>query len=192
MTAALCRRGLVAVMLVAASASAAHGQDDEPTRSYRHLGVGSVAFLASAQPALLAGYLFQASLATDRVETDEFGVPTVYPPHWYGHALVTAGWSFDTDGNGEDGPAALGQLGLVRRLDRERFTVNRVGVAAQGSLEPEGYGAVARLGALHGNAAVSLGWMRFPDLDEDRFVASVELLRCILQDLGLVRTCVFP
>lgn len=169
------------------------GHDVPELRSYRHMAVGSLSFLTSARPALHAGYLAQASLARSRTTTDEFGVPTVHPPHWYAHLLAAGGFSFDTDGAGEAGPAGLGQLGLVRRLDNEGpLTLGRVGLAAQGSLGPTGYGVVSRWGLLHGNAAVSIGWMRLPDAGGDRLVVTVDLLRCILQDLGLVRQCAIP
>lgn len=186
----LTRAPVFATLILALSAAGLAGQEVPRLRSHRHMAVGNVAFLAGARPALLAGYLVQTSLARNGVGVDEFGVPTVFPPRWFGHLLVSGGWSFDTDGDGDGGLAALGQLGLVRRLDDEWLTISRIGLAAQGSLAPEGYGAVARFGFFHGNAALSMGWMRFTELDGDRFVVSADLLRCILQDLGLVRQCV--
>lgn len=178
------------ILIMPAAPTGLHAQE---LRSHRHMAVGNVAFLTGLRPAVHGGYLLQTSLARSRTHTDEFGVPTIQPPRWYAHVLASGGWSFDADGHGRGGATALGQLGLVRRLDTERaLGVARVGLAAQGSLAPEGYGLVTRWGLFHGNAAVSLGWMRFPERADDRFVISVDLLRCILQDLGLVGRCVIP
>jgi hypothetical protein len=187
------RPALVALPLVALPSNVS-AQDDVPElRSYRHMAVGNVSFLTGLRPALHGGYLAQMSLAKSRTTTDEFGVPTVHPPRWYAHFLGAAGLSFDTDGQGAVGPAGLGQLGLLRRLDSEGpLTISRVGLAAQGSLAPTGYGVVSRWGLLHGNAAVSVGWMRLPDAGGDRLVVNIDLLRCILQDLGLVQRCLIP
>lgn len=166
-------------------------QDVPELRSYRHMAVGNLSFLAGVRPALHGGYLAQVSLARSRTTTGQFGVPTVHPPRWYAHFLAAGGWSFDRDGEGDAGLAGLGQLGLVRRLDSEGpLTLGRIGLATQGSLAPTGYGVVTRWGLFYGNAAVSAGWMRFPDAGGDRLVVNVDLLRCILQDLGLVPRCV--
>lgn len=188
------RAAWMAAVLVTASAAAARAQAEPELRSYRHMAVGGVAFLTGWEPAIHAGYLAQLSLAPSRTGTDEFGATLVVPPVWFAHLLIAGGYGFDTDGRGDGGATGLGQLGLVRRLKRDGpLTLGRVGVAAQGSLAPDGYGAVARFGLLSGNAAVSVGWMRFPDLDDrDRLVVSVDLLRCILQDLGLVSACAVP
>lgn len=173
-----------------ATAQAVSAQGVPELRSYRHMAVGNLSFLTGVRPALHGGYLAQMSLATSRTTTDEFGVPTVHPPRWYAHLLAAGGWSFDTDGEGAAGPAGLGQLGLLRRLDREGpLTLGRVGLAAQGSLGPTGYGVITRWGLFYGNAAISIGWMRLPDAGGDRLVVNVDLLRCILQDLGLVQRC---
>ncbi|HUG38891.1 MAG TPA: hypothetical protein VMM12_00310 [Longimicrobiales bacterium] len=182
---------LLATTLLAAHAAGLAAQDVPELRSHRHMAIGNVAFLTGIRPALHGGYLLQSSLARSRTDVDEFGVPTVHPPRWYAHVLASGGWSFDTDGAGTGGLSGLGQLGVVRRLTSDGpLTLGRVGLAAQGSLAPEGYGVVTRWGLLYGNAAVSIGWMRFPDAGGDRVVVSADLLRCILQDLGLVRGCV--
>jgi hypothetical protein len=191
MAASLVLGAIAAVGAMSAAAPPLAGQAVPELRSHRHMAIGNVAFLTGWRPALHGGYLLQTSLAKSRTGTDEFGADVVHPPSWFAHALVSGGWSLDTDGTGDAGWAALGQLGVVRRLHMEGpLTLGRVGVAAQGSVAPRGYGAVTRWGLAYGNAAVSIGWMRFPDAGGDRVVVSADLLRCILQDLGLVQRCV--
>lgn len=161
---------------------------EEPARVQRHLGVGNVAFLGTWDPAVHVGYLYQVSLRPSSISTDDLGVVTVETPRWFGHTMVSAGWAVDSDGAGRSGLAGLGQLGLLYRFDGP-MTVSRAGVAAQGSFGLRGAGAVVRVGFLHGNGALSLGWMRFEDPRSDGLSVTVEVLRCILQDLGLIDAC---
>lgn len=179
---------LLTCLLAAAGPLEAQG-GEEPTRAHRHLAVGNVAFLNTWDPAVQAGYLYQGSLRKSRITVDEFGTPTVHPPQWYAHTLLSGGWAWDTDGTGEPGFAALGQAGIMYRLKEDGpLGIAQVGIAGQGSYGPRGVGGVARAEFLHGNAAVSVGWMKLEDR-EDGLVVTVDVLRCILQDLGLVSTC---
>ncbi len=176
--------------LALAGASEASGQaDEQPARVHRHLGVANAAFLSTWDPAVHIGYLYQFSLRPSRISTDELGVVTVHSPRWFAHSMVSVGWAVDSDGAGGSGFSGLGQLGVLYRFDGP-MTVSRAGVAAQGSLAPRGAGAVARVGFLHGNGALSVGWMRFEEPRSDGVVVSLEVLRCILQDLGLMQECI--
>lgn len=178
-----------AVLLLLAPPLHAQG-GEEPTRSHRHLAVGNVAFLNTLEPALHVGYLYQGSLGRSGISVDEFGTPTVRPPRWFAHTLLSAGWAWQADERGEPGVAALGQLGLLYRLENDGpLGISMLGVAGQGSYGPRGIGAVGRAELLHGNAALSVGWMKLEHRD-DGVVVAVDLLRCILQDLGLVSRCI--
>jgi hypothetical protein len=182
---------LAALALLGPLASLSAQEPEVPVRSQRHLAVGNVTFLHTWDPAVQAGYLYQVSFRPSRVDIDEFGISTVVPPRWHAHSLLSVGWSSDADGLGRGGFAGVAQLGAMYRFDGPA-TISRGGLAVQGSRGPPGLGAVARLGFLHGNAALSVGWMRFDGPRSDGVVVGVDLLRCLLQDLGLVRSCVIP
>lgn len=175
-----------AALLLAVSV---HAQIPErPVWPYRHMAVGNLVFLDTWRPAVQMGYLFQPGLHRTRIGTGDFGETVVHPVLWYLHAVGTAGLAFDDDGNAALG--AIVQLGALRRLASEwPLSVNQVGLAAQASLRPRGVGSVGRFELLHGNAAVSVGWMWFEE-DDVGVAVSVEFLRCILNDLGLVSRCV--
>ena len=184
---------LLAVLLVVTTAPGAlRAQSPEsPTRSHRHLAVGSVGFLHTWDPAVQAGYLYQVSLRKSEISVDDLGVTTVRPPRWYAHGLVAGGWAADADGAGDSGFTGTGQLGLLYRFDGP-MTISRAGAVVARSWGPDGWGPLARVGLMNGNAAVSMGWMAFDGPRGDGVVVSVDLLRCILQDLGLVSQCVIP
>lgn len=184
------------LLLVLAAAATApqslRAQDAErPLRSHRHLAVGSVGFLHSWNPAVQGGYLYQLSLRKSAVSVDDLGVTTVTPPRWYAHTLVAAGWASDSDGAGDAGLTGMGQLGVLYRFDGP-MSISRAGLAAQRSWGPSGWAPVARVGFLNGNAALSAGWIFFDGARADGVVVSLDVLRCILQDLGLVSRCLIP
>lgn len=164
---------------------------EEAVRSRRHLAVGNVSFLHTWDPVVQGGYLYQISFRPSRVTVDELGVTTVAPPRWYLHGLLAGGWATDSDGTGEGGWAGLAQLGVLYRFDGP-LTISRAGLAGQASRGPSGQGVVVRLGLMNGNAAVNVGWMGFDGPRADGVVVGVDVLRCILQDLGLVGRCVIP
>ena len=178
----------VAVVLATSALPQYAAGQDAPKRTHRHLAVGNISFLNSWDPALHGGYLYQFSIRKARQEVDEYGVTIIVPPRWLTHLSAAAGWARDANGNGDDGFSGLGQVGLMYRFDGP-FTLNRIGVAAQGSLGPDGIGAALRAGFLHGNAALSIGWMDFEGPRSDGVVVSLDILRCILKDLGLVGAC---
>lgn len=182
---------LVAILVAFVAPEVATAQSPEtPARSHRHMAVGNVAFLHSWKPMLQAGYLYQISIRRSRVSRDSFGATMVHPPRWYVHVLAAGGWSADADGKGESGLAATGQIGVIHRLLEDApLTLSRVGVVAQRTFGPDGFGPLARVEFFHGNAAISVGWMRFDGPREDGVVVTVDLLRCILNDLGLVPRC---
>lgn len=164
---------------------------ERPVRSQRHLAVGTVGLLHTWDPAVEGGYLYQISLRPSQVTVDDLGVTTVTPPRWYAHTLLAGGWALDSDGAGDAGFAGTGQLGVLYRFDGP-VSISRAGLAAQRSWGPSGWGGVARLGLMSGNAALSVGWMTFDGPRGDGVVVSLDVLRCILQDLGLVGACVIP
>jgi hypothetical protein len=177
----------MAILTTPLAPGQAAGQET-PRRTHRHLAVGNLSFLNSWDPALHGGYLYQFSIRKTRLERDQYGVEVIVPPRWLAHMSASAGWARDANGNGSDGFSGLGQLGLMYRFDGP-FSLNRIGMAAQGSLGPDGIGGVLRAGFLHGNAALSVGWMSFEGPRSDGIVVSLDLLRCILKDLGLVGAC---
>ena len=160
-------------------------------RSLRHLAVGNVSFLNTSRPTLDGGYLFQLSLRKNGWKQDEFGAWEVLPPQAYAHALLAGGWSFGTESD-QGGFAGVGQLGVIWRLDQEwPLGVNAIGGAVQASIGPKSIGPVARAELFHGNLGLSVGYAWF-EADERApgITVGIDLLRCILQDLGLVETCV--
>jgi len=180
---------LAAVALAVGLPADAGAQSPErPLRTHRHLAVGNVGLLNTWDPTIQAGYLYQVSFRKSRVEVDEMGISRVSGPRWLAHASAAAGWAADAGADGDAGFAGTGQLGVLYRFDGPA-TITRAGLAAQGSLGPDGLGPVARLGFFNNNAALSAGWMWFDGRSAGP-VVNLELLRCILQDLGLVRTCV--
>jgi hypothetical protein len=186
-----------AVIALAALAGAMADSDsaraqvaEAPVRPVRHMAVGNVAFLNSWQPALQAGYLVQPALHRTRIRRGEFGEAEVVPPQWYLHTLAAAGWTSDRDGAGQSGLSSTAQLGIVYLLrDDGPLGLARAGLAAQASLAPRGLGPVGRVEFFHGNAALSVGYMRFRAPRAAGVVVSMDLLRCILHDLGLVGRC---
>lgn len=181
---------LAGLLVQGAVAPLAAQSPEEPLRTHRHLAVGNIGFLHTWDPAIHGGYLYQFSIRKSGVSVDDLGITTVTPPRWYAHTLVAAGWAADADGLGDGGFASTGQLGLLYRFDGP-MSISRAGLAMQGSLGPTGWGPVARVGFFYGNAALSAGWMFFDDRG-DGVVVGIDLLRCILQDLGLVSRCVIP
>lgn len=179
-----------AAVAVGAAGPAGAQSAEEPLRTHRHLAVGQIGFLHTWDPAVQGGYLYQLSIRRSRVEVDDLGISTVFPPRWYVHTLVGGGWAADAGGSGDSGLAGTGQLGLLYRFDGP-MTISRASLAVQGSLGPTGWGPVARVGFMNGNAALNAGWMFFDDRG-DGVVVGIDLLRCILQDLGLVSACVVP
>lgn len=183
-----------ALALLAASVAAPPLQAQSPERpvhSQRHLAVGSVGFLHTWDPTIQGGYLYQISFRPSRISVDDLGVTTVTPPRWYAHALLAGGVATDSDGTGDTGLAGMAQLGVLYRFDGP-MSISRAGLAGVRSWGPDGWGPVARVGLMSGNAAVSVGWMAFDGSRGDGVVVSLDLLRCILQDLGLVSACVIP
>ncbi len=160
-------------------------------RSFRHLAVGNVSFLNTSRPTLDGGYLFQMSLRKNGWKQDEFNAWEVLPPQAYVHVLLAGGWSFGSEAN-EGGFAGLGQLGVIWRLDQEwPLGVNAIGGGVQASVGPKSLGPVARAELFHGNLGLSVGYAWFEDDERARGITvGIDLLRCILQDLGLVETCV--
>lgn len=164
---------------------------ERPVHSQRHLAVGNVGFLHTWDPAVQGGYLYQLSFRPSRISVDDLGVTTVTPPRWYAHTLVAGGIAADSDGTGDAGFTGMGQLGVLYRFDGP-MSISRAGLAAVKAWGPDGWGPVARVGFMSGNAALSVGWMAFDGPRDDGVVVSVDVLRCILQDLGLVSRCVIP
>lgn len=160
-------------------------------RSLRHLAVGNVSFLNTFRPTLEGGYLFQLSLRRNGWKQDEFDAWEVLPPQAYAHVLLAGGWSFGSESD-EGGFAGLGQLGVIWRLDQEwPLGVNAIGAAVQASVGPRSLGPVARAELLHGNLGLTVGYAWFEDDERARGITvGIDLLRCILQDLGLVESCV--
>ena len=160
-------------------------------RSFRHLAVGNVSFLNTLRPTLDGGYLLQLSLRKNGWKQDEFDAWEVLPPQAYAHVLLAGGWSFGSEAD-EGGFAGLGQLGVIWRLDQEwPLGVNAIGGAVQASVGPKSIGPVARAELFHGNLGLTVGYAWFEDDERGRGVTvGIDLLRCILQDLGLVETCV--
>jgi len=199
MTGRVGRKGAVRSITLAAIAAAtllplsgASGQaPEEPVRSQRHLAVGNVSFLHTWKPLLQAGYLYQVSFRPSRATTDGFGATLVVPPRWVAHGTASLGWGPDVDGTGGSGLGATAQLGALYRFDGPLSTT-RAGPVIQGAWRPRGIGPVARLEFLYGNAALSVGWMAFEGPRSNGVVLGVEVLRCILQDLGLVGSCLVP
>lgn len=183
------RLGLLLVGLVGFGPPAAAGAQETPRRGVFHLGVGNISFLNDWAPSLHVGYLLQFSIRKSQVTKDEFGFDEITPPRAYVHSMVSGGVGFNTDVSGSTGFAGYGQLGLLWRADRGLGPITVFGPVAQGSLGPNGVGAAVRGQLLAGNAAISLGWMWFDGPRNDGFTVSIDLLRCILQDLGLVQAC---
>ena len=181
--------GLALLALAGLGPTAGLGGQETPRRGVFHLGVGNTAFLNDWAPSLHVGYLLQFSVRKSQVKQDEFGFDEVHPPRAYVHSMVSGGVGFNTDASGSTGFAGYGQLGLLWRADKGLGPISVFGPVAQGSLGPNGVGVAARGQLLAGNAAISLGWMWFDGPRNDGFTVSVDLLRCILQDLGLVQAC---
>lgn len=172
---------------LASSPLPATGQSPErPVRTQRHLAVGNVAFVPAWDVTVQGGYLYQLSVRKSRVSVDDLGVTTVTPPRWYAHSLLTAGWA-----DNADGASVTAQLGLLYRFDGP-MSISRAGLAVQRSWTPSAWAPVARVGFLNGNVALSVGWALFDDGPDDGVVIGLDMLRCILQDLGLVSRCVIP
>ncbi len=167
-------------------------QTEEPRRGVFHLAVGNLSFLDAWAPSLHLGYLLQFSVRKSQVSVDEFGFDEVTPPTVYVHTLVSGGYGFDTGDGGANGFSGHGQLGLLWRLDEGVGPFTVIGPVTQASLGPDGLGGAMRSQLLAGNAALSLGWMWFDDPRDHGVTVSIDLLRCILQDLGLVQSCIIP
>ena len=182
---------VVAVLAVFPTVESATAQEAQQLRSLRHLGVGNISFLNTWDPSLHAGYLFQLSLRKNQLETGEFGESVVLPPHLYLHTLVSAGWATGAGDAGGGSFAGVGQVGLLWRLDEEGpLGVNALGPVAQASWGPGGIGGGGRAELFHGNLGISVTLMSFDGPRGGGVAVSIDLLRCILQDLGLVQRCV--
>lgn len=181
---------MVLVLVALLSTSSAWAQlDASELRSMRHMAVGNLSWINDATPSLQGGYLFQISIDRSHAELDDLGATQIDPPRWYAHSLVSLGWSFDEVDGDAIGFTGRGQLGLLYAFDGP-LTINRVGPTAQATWGPEAYGAGLRAEFFHGNAGISVGWLSIREDRSNGFFVNIDLMRCILQDLGLVEKCV--
>lgn len=162
---------------------------DEEMRSVHNLTFVSTSFLNTWEPSVYVGYRYQISLRTSRKETNDLGDTVFIPPRWYAHSQAKAGYAFDSDENGSGGLAGSAQLGLLYRVDEGPFNLQSMGLVGQVNWGPKGYGPAARFEFYGGNAALIIGWMYFDDerTRSDGIFVSIDLLKGIFRDLGLVR-----
>jgi len=177
--------GAAALLAALLLATPAQAQVPPPTlpdaRASRTLALGELIFPGSWRPGIAVGGLYQISLAPMRTVVDE-GIQVRRVPSWYLHLAATAGYGFDVDGEGSGGFTAKGGAGLLHRPGPSLFSAaGPVLLATEG---PRGWGAGLR-GEVLDNIGVQMGWLRRTEVGGDRLLVSVDIMRCLLQDLGL-------
>lgn len=156
-------------------------------RASRFLALGDVIFPGTVRPAVGIGGLYQISLAPMRTLMED-GFQTRTVPNWYLHLSATAGYGWDVDGEEGGGLALKGGAGVLRRGVFSPFSA--LGPVALVMDGPRGWGAALR-GEIADNIGLQAGWIRRDDPSGDGLFISIDVMRCLLQDLGLAPCTVF-
>ena len=120
------------------------------------------------EPIVGAGPLFKIPLGpSPKRPAGATGPVTIAARNWYIHALPTVGLNTADPAR----PTFTTSLGVVRRRGG---AIDRVGVMAFGSLQPNTLGPVLRLEALNGVVALQPGWVWRKD-DGNGFVFGLDL-----------------
>jgi hypothetical protein len=164
-------------------------------RGRRALHIGNVSFYDSWKPILTAGSLAQISLKRAEVGYKLIGdstivdgeivftvidsLPTVTPPRWYAHFLLTTGMKVTDDGIDASG---FSQIGLLRRTGSGigRFW----GLAAQYVESPRALGPVARIEIMD-NVGLQVGWLWNTEDSGEGIYASIDYFGRLFEDLKI-------
>ncbi len=182
---------LAALLPLALLAPRAGSAQVSPTlpdaRASRFLVLGDVIFPGTVRPAVGIGGLYQISLAPMRTVVED-GIQNRTVPNWYLHLAATAGYGWDVDGEDGGGLALKGGLGFLRRGVFSPFSA--LGPVALVMDGPRGWGAALR-GEIADNIGLQAGWIRRDDPSGNGLLISVDVMRCLLADLGLAPCAVF-
>lgn len=101
------------------------------------------------------------------------GPAAIVESHWSLRALLSAGPTFASPREYAIDMTGFGYFGALR--DVELGPLNRAGVVAVGSINPNAAGLAARVEAISRVAGVQLGWVRAFDGDVNRMFGSLDV-----------------
>lgn len=160
----------------------------EPTRDTRTLLVADVSCFETWTPAVTAGGIFQVSLGRSEItHGPDCGNACITPPEWYLHVGASGGILGSTDRY-----AALGAIGLVQRPGPTSFLapsfITSRGMVVQSLMPDKAIGPAVRI-ELMDNIGLQVGALKLIDRRPIGFFLSIDLMACLLRDLGFEKTC---